>query len=720
MGKRWNKFFAGIISSFCLIGSVIPVSAKGEAIYEDFDKDRKGSITLYKYVSNDNSTVKTNGSSFSNNVDEQLEAIQKATGNYKMLPEKGVEFSYIKIADAEQVNTSTKSGIYYTNMESDVLDKFITYGGLQSATDTAGIDAGKDATAKHYEPDQVVTALSKLNTAIFEMNVAGNTVVGTGETYLRQKVTDTSVAVRGSFASTNAYGKTKVENLDTGLYLIAEVNWEHKAISKHDGYWETVATAQNGTNDTGEGSEYADIASPSSPFILQLPMVNMNNVTSGGTTYSAGQGWLYDVSAYPKNGTIGIHKDIITNDASTDTNNTGMDTVDTETLCDYHQTNYLSDGTSIDEGSHLTHQIDANIGDTVSQVISADVPALMDDKKNKVFKITDNMTKGLDFKSLDSVTFGTDGWNSTNNAALSTDDYVLSVANDKKSFSIELTANGLAKLDALSTASYLYVKFDSYVTKDALIGTEHYDYTTDKGETASATNQNTAKLTYATDRTLEHDYYSNTPKVYTYEIDLSKQVKNKGDGNFEDVTFTVKSYTSQPAGSTLSETDVKFVEEAKGIYRIYNANYDVGETPVNSVHADAKGNIRIKGLDSRDYVFTETKTMKGQQLLAEPFTVRLVGHKIVDEYDTKYEDGSLSHAYVWTGEMPTKLSNYDLLNTNQNGALSSGVAKVTVMNNGLKLLRTGGTGDVAYLLTGALILIGAMLMLVKMEGEANE
>ena len=116
MEKRWNRFFIGILSSFCIIGSLIPVSAKGETIYEDFDKDRKGSITLYKYVSNDNSTVKTDGSSFSNNVDEQLEAIQKATGNYKMLPEKGVEFSYIKIADAEQVNMETKSGFYYTNM----------------------------------------------------------------------------------------------------------------------------------------------------------------------------------------------------------------------------------------------------------------------------------------------------------------------------------------------------------------------------------------------------------------------------------------------------------------------------------------------------------------------------------------------------------------------------------------------------------------------------
>lgn len=720
MEKRWNRFFIGILSSFCIIGSLIPVSAKGETIYEDFDKDRKGSITLYKYVSNDNSTVKTDGSSFSYNVDEQLEAIQKATGNYKMLPEKGVEFSYIKIADAEQVNLETKSGVYYTNMEADVLDKLVVYGGLQSATDTTALDADKNAAEKHYEPDQVVTALSKLNTSVFEMNIAGNTVTGTGETFLRQKAADTSVPVNGSFKATNAYGKTKVDNLDTGLYLIAEVNWEHKAISKHDGYWETVTVNQNGTADAGEGSEYADIASPSSPFILQLPMVNMNNTVSGDTTYAAGQGWLYDVSAYPKNGTINIHKDIITNDAGADTNNTGMDTVDTETLCDFHQTNYLQGGSSIDSGSHLTHQIDANIGDTVSQVISADVPALMDNKKNKVFSITDRMTKGLEFKSLESVTLGTEGWNGSNNTVLNTDDYVLSIGSDKKSFSVTLSANGLAKLDSLNTASFLYVRFNSFVTKDALIGTDHYDYTTDKGEVSSAANQNTAKLTYATDRTMEHEYYSNTPKVYTYEIDLNKNVKNKGNGKYEDVTFTVKSYRSQTVGSSLTETDLRFIEESSGVYRIYNENYDVGGTPVSSIHADGNGNIRIKGLDSRDYVFTETKTMNGQQLLAEPFTVRLVANKIVDEYDTKYETGALSHAYVWSGEEPAKLFKYDLLNTNQVGALSSGIAKVTVMNSGLKLLRTGGNGTIGYIAIGGLMIVSGLIFMRRRKGELNE
>ena len=111
---------------------------------------------------------------------------------------------------------------------------------------------------------------------------------------------------------------------------------------------------------------------------------------------------------------------------------------------------------------------------------------------------------------------------------------------------------------SISSASYLYVLYDCEVTKDALIGTDTYGnqrvtvktyassetdqkdgnladnlvVDTTKADTAyvnengvahpEATNQNTAKLTYATDRTQVHDYYSNTTAVYTYEIDLTK------------------------------------------------------------------------------------------------------------------------------------------------------------------------------------------------------
>ncbi len=715
--KGRKKIILGLLSLACIGSSILPLLAKGEAVYSDYDADRSGSITLYKYVSNDNTTVKTDGSSLANNVDEQLDAIQNATGNYKMLPEKGVEFSYIKVADAVQVSNNNKSGIYYTNVEADFLDKMITYGGLTSAKATADIDADKMNEEKHYEPTAVTTALEKLNTARFTMTVNGTEVTGTGETYLRSKVQDTSVPVQGTFAATNEYGKTKVDNIYPGLYMVAEVNWEHKAISKHDSYWETV---DEGTMDTGDGSEYADIVSPSSPFLMQLPATNLNNVTYDGTTYKSGEGWIYDVSAYPKNGTMGIHKDFITNSALKDTNNDGFDTDDTETLCDYNQSNYLEDGTSLDEGSSLTHQLDANIGDTVAQVISADVPALLEGKKNKTFKISDRMTKGLDFKELVSVTLGTDTWDG-NNTALDAEDYTLTIADDRKSFDIELTQAGLDKLDALQVASYMYVRFNAFVTRDALIGTDTYEYGADTGETVDATNQNTAKLTYATDRTLEHEYYSNTPKVYTYEIDITKTFrKMTKTSDLTNVGFQVQSYELKD-GNT-NQIDLKFVKEDEGIYRIYNEKYDIAYEPVDTVYANADGSLNIKGLDSRDYIFTEVSTDKGQQLMAEPFTVRLVANKVVDESDTKFENGSLAHAYIWSGEEPFYLDKHDIKGTNYDDevALSNGRVNISLLNNSNKLLNTGGEGNIIYYIAGSILIgVGAVAILLKKREKSH-
>ena len=715
--KGRKKIILGLLSLACIGSSILPLLAKGEAVYSDYDADRSGSITLYKYVNNDNTTVKTDGSSLANNVDEQLDALQNATGNYKMLPEKGVEFAYIKVADAVQVANNNKSGIYYTNVEADFLDKMITYGGLTSAEATADIDADKMNEEKHYEPTAVTTALENLEKARFTMTINGAEIIGTGETYLREKAQDTSVPVQGAFAATNEYGKTKVDNIYPGLYMIAEVNWEHKAISKQDSYWETV---NEGTMDTGTGSEYADIVSPSSPFLMQLPVTNLNNVTYDGTTYKSGEGWIYDVSAYPKNGTMGIHKDFITNSALKDLNNDGYDTDDVETLCDYNQSNYLQDGTSLDEGSSLTHQLDANIGDTVAQVISADVPALLEGKKNKTFKISDRMTKGLEFKELVSVTLGQDGWDG-NNASLEDDDYTFTLSDDRKSFDVELTEKGLEKLDALQVASYMYVRFNAFVTKDALIGTDTYEYDAETGETVDATNQNTAKLTYATDRTMEHEYYSNTPKVYTYEIDINKTFKKMTDtSDLTKVGFQVQSYEYKDA--LTNQIDLKFVKEDDGIYHIYNEKYDIGSEPVDTVYANVDGSLKIKGLDSRDYIFTEVSTDKGQQLMAEPFTVRMVANKTVDESDVKFENGSLLHAYIWSGDEPHYLDKHDIKGTNYDDelALSKGIVNVSLLNNSNKLLNTGGEGNMFYYIAGCVLLgIGAVAILLKKREKSH-
>ena len=700
-GKLKQMILAGLMM-FSVAGSAIPVYA-AQTVYDDYDESRLGSITLYKYVSNDGKSITSTGSSLVTNTDEQLGAIQQATGSYKMLPEQGVTFMYKHIGNYKQIQTSSEVKRYVVDLDNGFLDILNTYNITLNSTMADGVTA--------YLPDDVTTAMSKLCKATND--------TATGEEAARQYVKLSG----GDFnTSTNSYGKTVVENLQQGLYMVAEVDWEHQSISKHDTYWQRVGQ----TEDAGDGSEYADIVSPSSPFLVQIPINNVVEMTSNGKTYEAGEGWLYDVVAYPKNGSMTIHKDIIVNYDGDEKDNDGLDTSDTETLCDFAQTNYANsnengeyepgydDDTNIDgdKTTFLTHQIDVSMGDTVRQVISSDVPALIGEKLNKTYKIADRMTKGLSFKQIDKVSLGTGVWNDENNTVLTENvDYTVNVEDSKFIFTVELTAEGLAKLDAIDSASYLYIEFDSTLNKDAMIGTDTYEYYTDVGDVVDATNQNTAMLTYATDRTGEHDYYSNTCKVYTYELDLVKYIKNIGeDQDYSNVAFTITGSTSK------GTEDLKFVQEDAGVYHIYDGTYDLEGDAVETVYASSTGSLSIKGVDARDYVITEVGTVEGHQLLSAPINVRLEGHKQVDGYSRYYENGVLDHVYSWTGEEPLKLAKYDLAqNADSDVAipLQSGRVKLTIYNSTYYMMRTGGLGNCWYYIVGGGVLALAVVMSVR-------
>ena len=708
-----------------VLSSVNPVMAANIPVYGDYDSQRVGSITLYKYVSNDGKSIESTGTPLGTTTDEQLSGIQNATGNYKMIPEKGVKFKYHRIGVYEQINNEKSSGMYVTNLESDFLNLLNQYGiTLTPSKYTTDEDDGKTADKKHYDSDKITAAMEKLEKS-------------TNDSATGEEATRTYVNAHGTdFESkTNSYGKTTATNLPTGLYLVAEVDWEHQSLSKSDdhAYWERN---EDGTEDRGDGSNYADIVSPSSPFLVQLPIQNVVEMTSGGKTYQPGEGYIYDVTAYPKNGTLTVHKDIIVdNHTNEHTHNNGYDTDDVETMCDYAQENYLNsntngeyypgadDDTNLDADntySTLTHQIDVNIGDTVYQVISSDVPALIGDKLNKTYKISDIMLEGLSFVKVDEVRLGTGTWDDKNNGLLAEgQDYVLSVSDDKKTFTVELTQKGLQKLDAVSSASYIYVIFESNMNTDALIGT---NVAGDDGHV----NQNTAKLTYATDRTAEHDYYSNTCRVYTYELDLTKTATRSAKKDFENVAFKVEGSfrdTTNGINNDINAQDknyktLSFVKVGDGEYKVYDPISNAGQDVTEEVSPNANGLLKLYGADARDYKITETKTSAGNSLNAEPFYVRIEANMAGDR---KYENGSVSHAYVWTGNEPLKLAKYDIANGNEAASLLNGVVKISVLNNsGIKILPTGGFGNRAFKIAGASVILCGLLIYAKKRRDKKE
>lgn len=823
------------------------------------DYSKKGSITLYKYVDNNGTTIDADGISYVGNATDMLAAVRQQLGDNDVFAEKGVNFKAVKVADIEQVSETTTNGVnvtgtYYTNIDEgffDIMNKYLGDDALVASESTRITDGRTDSDASevddHYESDEFN---EKMQTVNRKAALADGSDSVTGEVALDRYLRQNTNAI--AFDTTNENGYTKIEGLDLGLYLICEVDYEHKALSKHDTYWEYVDdgnadiltgdqgdTEDAGTEDSGltaggnnaGGSQYADIASPASPFLLSVPMTNLTDITdTDGTVHIAGTAWQYDIVAYPKNSTINIHKDIVTNDfggttnggrdANTLTGADGNDVSTDKTLCDMVQTNYLpEDGTEdkVDgsQKSGLTHQIDANIGDIVTQLVSVDVPALVDDldneqtgansetttrKHNKTFIITDRMTKGLNLIDHQSfkVTLTSGAWNDYGDNTLTFiegEDYSLEFSDDLMSYVLTILPTGLAKMDDISAASYLYIRYDVELTKDALIGTDTYGnqrivskgaastetnvsdgdladelvvdttktdttYTNENGVShPEAGNQNTAKLTYATDRTMEHDYYSNTTRVYTYELDLTKlftdgtaghvskndtnDTKTSASFDYSDVKFTVRGSVSEGSEDwAMAENadweELHFLKLGDGRYQVLD-EYSTGEKYDTYADADTleqdsaektvtkyltpnsqTGLLTITGLDARTYEFTEVATATGRNLMAEKFYAQIVAPVVNGK---TLENGTIEHAYIYTGSSTKTDADIDLASVNVNlERMNEGRVPFTVQNNEvIKIMKTGGTGLWISIGVGVvLICVGGTAYFLKRKNENDE
>ena len=173
---------------------------------------------------------------------------------------KGVEFSYVKIADIVQFSESSADN--RTDNHVEVLyginkttgGDFLKALGLENGAKRYANADQLDAAKYFYQSDVLINALA----AGLEAN--STTVKNALEKYMN---------VNGGIkmAPTDAYGKTEATNLDLGLYLVVETAVPEMVVSS--------------TN----------------PFLVSVPMTSVNgtNANDGGTR------WIYDITLFPKN-----------------------------------------------------------------------------------------------------------------------------------------------------------------------------------------------------------------------------------------------------------------------------------------------------------------------------------------------------------------------------------------------------------------------------------
>lgn len=236
--------------------------------------NKKGSITLYKYQSQDGKYIQGN---FQN----------QDTSSISDKPIQGVGFKYVKIGDLYQipVTDTNNVGLYYS-LDEGFLSELNNYG---ITLDPVIIDD-----QEYYTTEVINEALNKMNTSEQAYDNANDGSMIPTERMLRY-IDQVGIAM----PDTDENGETFVADLDQGLYLIGE--------------YKQPTTDFNGVNQS--------LSRPSAPFLMPIPTTNISDYNGN----VAGSTWIYDLVAYPKSEMIVIRKDIIAdgndiNDAAEDSN----------------------------------------------------------------------------------------------------------------------------------------------------------------------------------------------------------------------------------------------------------------------------------------------------------------------------------------------------------------------------------------------------------------
>lgn len=441
------------------------------------------------------------------------------------LPVSGIGCRYLKVADPVQKMKGNTTGLYFTNLNETYLALFAENGITLSGEDFDG--------QLYYTAASISEAQENLNRLA------------------EPEVRNLAGAEGTAMLPTGNDGKTSAENLGQGIYLIAETVFPE------------------------------NIGSPSSPFLLTLPMTNLTSLQFGGEEYLPGTLWQYDVSVYPKNQTIAINKkiELLQNDES---GNAGYAEKD-----------------------------DRSIGDVIRFLVTSDVPKLADGHLNKKYIIKDTMDAGLTYKDNLQLSLGQVS-KAASDLVRDTDYAVALSGTDGREVTVTLTEAGLAKLDNISSASHLFLTYDALLNKAAVI--------------AENGNANKPSLVFSTDRTQDSLIEGNTVKIFTYHLELTKTFTPETSG-YSEVSFSVKS----------NNKNLQFALETDGVYHVKDGT-EAADLLTETVRPNAQsGVLLIKGLDSGSYLLTEETTAKGYYLLANSVPVEIKEANMQMTVDNKKE-----------------------------------------------------------------------------------
>ena len=704
MTKNLKKLFSlCLVLALCLsLGTVALAAPVADAT---IDTTRTGALDIYKYdFTNAAKDGVWDSSYVSTGVYDQV--VNDALGNAIRAGDtdnssdlgngetsygyavKGVEFTYLRVADIVQFTESAADGAASNHVEVLYgIDKTAGAGLLAAIglADGAGRYENADNSDKldsnnyYYQSDVLIDALRT------SLEVNATTVKNALENYVK---------ANGGTALplTDAYGHTSADGLPLGLYLVVETRVPEMVI-------DTTA-----------------------PFFVSLPMTSVDgsNATDGGAR------WMYDVTLYPKNltGIPTLEKTLRENQNDTGKNNGSNDITD----------GYAHTGTASD-------------GDVIDYQLISTLPSITSESTYLTcYTFVDTLSKGLTYNKNDVVLeFFTDKACTQSMARWTEADGKFSVsynttAENESVMTIEMTAAGLSEINTskavYTEAGMVNSGYSDCTLRITYAATVNSDDSVVYGD---AGNPNEVVLTWKRTSSDFYDTLVDDAHVYTYGLELTKLFSD-GKGDFSKVEFILH-----------NDTDNYFVKaelnEAEGIYYVVDhVEAEAGATHFIPMSADPnKGKIVVKGLEDDTYTITEVRTDNGYTLLKDDIEV-VISQAETTEFCNIYASDVLGliqndpryatiiHDAGDLKNMPQKHLEHHLLTASatvdgnavtmltDNGSANAEAPLRVVNTRGFDLPKTGDNGTKMLTIAGTLLILcagGFAILLVMSKRKKN-
>lgn len=307
---------------------------------------------------------------------------------------------------------------------------------------------------------------------------------------------------------------------------------------------------------------------------------------------------------------------------------------------------------------------DYDIGDQVPFQLKGTVASNYDAYKTYYFAFHDKEENGLTF-TPSSVKVYVDGKQITSGYEV--------VTSTTDGCTFEVVFNNLKDVDTVQAGSVVTVEYTSELNDDAVLGSQG--------------NVNEAKLVFSNNPKNEQVGKPETPGetpwdnviVFTYKVVVNK-VDENGDA-LKGAEFTLTKKLSDGTEKTIATVDTITADTTK---------------------------FEFKGLDDGEYTLTETKTPSGYNSI-DPikFTVKA------------------DHTIEWDGENRTGVLT-DLTGTAKDGKITftansdkTELATNVVNKKGSSLPSTGGIGTTIFYVVGAILMVGAAVLLITKRRAEN-